>query len=232
MAKYDIRMSCGHEDTVELFGKTADRNRKIAWYEREGLCKACYQKQRREQEQQEGLVFNAAFTGYVKPDTGTVQLYAWFSGDTIPHRDEIKALGGYRWDVNVITSGFKPVHNWIKVITLDELGSEVKRAASIGATSAVPTNLRKLPNYRMAQEALREWRETNTEVSKIQRPTVPAILSGHKWNEKIYGKAGNRSIYLDGDKVLITDEQAEAVRSYLAAIDKYWRQVDAIKKNK
>ena len=30
MAKYTVLMSCGHEDTVELFGKSADRERKKA----------------------------------------------------------------------------------------------------------------------------------------------------------------------------------------------------------
>ena len=29
--KYDVRFSCGHTHTVELFGKSADRERKIKW---------------------------------------------------------------------------------------------------------------------------------------------------------------------------------------------------------
>jgi hypothetical protein len=39
-------MGCGHEDTVELFGKTADRERKIDWFKSEGMCKECYRKQK------------------------------------------------------------------------------------------------------------------------------------------------------------------------------------------
>lgn len=42
MAKYKVKMSCGHVETVELFGKTADRDRKIAWLEEHGECSACY----------------------------------------------------------------------------------------------------------------------------------------------------------------------------------------------
>ena len=42
MAKYYVTYSCGHEGTVELFGKETDRQRKIEWYESEGLCPECY----------------------------------------------------------------------------------------------------------------------------------------------------------------------------------------------
>lgn len=42
MAKYDVKFSCGHEETVELFGATDDRRKKIAYYERSGLCSCCY----------------------------------------------------------------------------------------------------------------------------------------------------------------------------------------------
>ena len=40
--KYDVNFSCGHTETVELFGKNADRQRKIAWFEESGLCSKCY----------------------------------------------------------------------------------------------------------------------------------------------------------------------------------------------
>lgn len=46
MAKYDVKFSCGHTATVELFGRTADRENKIKWYETEGLCPDCYKKLR------------------------------------------------------------------------------------------------------------------------------------------------------------------------------------------
>ena len=31
--KYDVTFSCGHTATIELFGPTKDRERKISWYE-------------------------------------------------------------------------------------------------------------------------------------------------------------------------------------------------------
>lgn len=41
MAKYNVNYTCGHEGTVELFGKTTDRMKKIEWME-ENLCPECY----------------------------------------------------------------------------------------------------------------------------------------------------------------------------------------------
>ena len=52
MAKYDITYSCGHSATIQLYGKTSERERKIEWFEREGLCPACYREYRREKEAQ------------------------------------------------------------------------------------------------------------------------------------------------------------------------------------
>ena len=44
MAKYDVKFGCGHTETVELFGKGADRERKIAYWEQQGECSECYKK--------------------------------------------------------------------------------------------------------------------------------------------------------------------------------------------
>ena len=41
MAKYDVTYKCNHEGTVELFGKTTDRMKKIEWME-ENLCPECH----------------------------------------------------------------------------------------------------------------------------------------------------------------------------------------------
>lgn len=41
MAKYDINFSCGHVETVELLGKTAERERKISYFKEVGKCSCC-----------------------------------------------------------------------------------------------------------------------------------------------------------------------------------------------
>lgn len=44
--KYYIQFSCGHKATVELFGKSADRDKKIRYFEEQGVCPDCYREQK------------------------------------------------------------------------------------------------------------------------------------------------------------------------------------------
>jgi len=41
MAKYSAKFSCGHTETVELYGPEKDRSRKLAWMAGK-VCSACY----------------------------------------------------------------------------------------------------------------------------------------------------------------------------------------------
>lgn len=49
MAKYNVTYKCNHEGTVELFGKTTDRERKLEWLETT-LCPECYARQQAQKE--------------------------------------------------------------------------------------------------------------------------------------------------------------------------------------
>lgn len=40
--KYTVTCSCGHTTILELYGPTAERERKIKWYETYGTCSECY----------------------------------------------------------------------------------------------------------------------------------------------------------------------------------------------
>lgn len=44
--KYDVTFSCGHTQTVQLFGKSADRTRKIDFFEKRGVCSNCFKEQK------------------------------------------------------------------------------------------------------------------------------------------------------------------------------------------
>lgn len=46
MAKYYIEHTCGHEETVELFGKVSERERRIEWLEAHS-CTECWKKERK-----------------------------------------------------------------------------------------------------------------------------------------------------------------------------------------
>jgi len=46
MAKYNVKFSCGHEETKELFGCERERRAKIEYWEKSGKCTACYEKEK------------------------------------------------------------------------------------------------------------------------------------------------------------------------------------------
>ncbi len=46
MAKYEVKFSCGHTHTVELFGKMSERERKIKYLEEHGICPECREREK------------------------------------------------------------------------------------------------------------------------------------------------------------------------------------------
>lgn len=53
MGKYTVNFSCGHTDTITLFGKLKDRYSKIEHFESYGLCPQCYKEMMKEQRDKE-----------------------------------------------------------------------------------------------------------------------------------------------------------------------------------
>jgi len=145
MAKYDVTYSCGHKARIELFGKEKDRQNKIEYFERHGLCKDCFIEKMQAEEAALGLVLEVDLIanplllledGY--SEDKPVRLA--FTGDTYPHKDHIKALGGYRWE-RLMDGGFlgvlstkEPRKAWIKYIAFGDIDAATDAAAAIGAT--------------------------------------------------------------------------------------------------
>lgn len=48
--KYTVKMSCGHEETVTLFGKSQEREGRIRYLEAYHICTECYKKAKAEKE--------------------------------------------------------------------------------------------------------------------------------------------------------------------------------------
>jgi hypothetical protein len=57
MAKYDVTYSCGHSGTAELYGPGKERDRKIEWMGRSGLCPECCKTKKLEEEKAQGPLF-------------------------------------------------------------------------------------------------------------------------------------------------------------------------------
>jgi len=46
MARYTIKFSCGHTEERQLFGKEDDRQRKIRFFQEQGLCSKCWEEKK------------------------------------------------------------------------------------------------------------------------------------------------------------------------------------------
>lgn len=78
--KYEVTFSCGHTDTVELYGPTKDREWRINEYESHGLCPDCYQKDRAEKLEKEKVKDDLILASYNAPDlTGSEKQISWAS---------------------------------------------------------------------------------------------------------------------------------------------------------
>lgn len=232
--KYTIMMSCGHEDTVELFGKEKERDRKIEYFKNFGLCKECYKKQKEAELAREGLIFNATVLPYIDNKDGSILLSVWFEGNTKPYKDEIKSLGDYTWSEREAANDWydikRPPMCWNKIIKLVNLDEEIAKAVSIGAEHSISDQgLFAETHYQMASKAQKQWQDKQNQIDQIKKPAVPEKLKGCRWNQKVYGKAGNYSIYPNGEKVILTDDEAEEIKNYLILKEEYKKKVEEIK---
>ena len=80
--KYYVTFSCGHEGEVNLYGKAAERDHRIAWYEKEGICPDCYRKmkeeERRKADEELAAYADKIETEYNLPELeGTEKQIAW-----------------------------------------------------------------------------------------------------------------------------------------------------------
>jgi hypothetical protein len=62
--KYNVKFACGHTSTVELFGKTAERERKIAFYEKNYLCPDCYKDMKEEEKKLNCMEMEMSYKEY------------------------------------------------------------------------------------------------------------------------------------------------------------------------
>ena len=236
MAKYTVKMSCGHEQEVELFGKYSERRKKIDFFENSGLCKECYKKKMQEKQESETFSFHVSVSTDIDEEDGSILLNVWFEGNMKPHKDEIKSIGGYRWGERQSAADFfsekmSPLC-WTKTIKRSELEKEVAMASKIGANTKKlldDSDFFETSNYQIAVERQKKWKEKEDKIESIEKPEVPDILAGHRWNYNIYGRKGNYSIYLDGEKISISDQKAEEIADYLIKNEEYKKKVEEIK---
>lgn len=226
MAKTEVVYSCGHKGVVELLGKSADRERKLAWYQASGLCPECYKAA--QHTKQEATPLSVVVT--CDPYTQSIILY--FEGNTMPVKEQIKAAG-YRWGDIPSFGAFgaldmrRPPMAWHKMLKVDEIEAELKDLSESDLKPLVKNNITEMDM--MAFNKVKEkYDEKQAKIDAIPKPAVPEKLAGKKWNRTVYGKSGNYAVYLNGEKVTLTDAEAEEIKAYVIAKEAYQKAVAEI----
>lgn len=223
IAKADCKCkTCG-----ETFRKTAEkRNRREAdsweqWaIENYDECPKCYAERMRKADKELGLVL----TVRLQPFGKEMRVRLAFIGDTYPHKDNIKKLGGYRFDyvdatnLSEMLSASEPLKTWTKVISLDDMDAEIEKAKGIGATiddDITPHQLQEAILINREMKKLEEEREAEEAKAKeAAEQAKPELIRNKYWNGKVYGKAGKYRVYLDNKETYITDAQAEELKAW------------------
>ena len=190
-----------------------------------------------EKQESEKFSFHVSISTDIDEEDGSILLNVWFEGNTKPHKDDIKSIGGYRWRDRQSASDFfsekmSPLC-WTKTIKHSELEKEVAMASKIGANTKKlldDSDFFETSNYQIAVERQKKWKEKEDKIESIEKPEVPDILAGHRWNYNIYGRKGNYSIYIDNEKISISDQKAEEIKDYIIKNEEYKKRIEEIKK--
>jgi hypothetical protein len=198
MAKEIITYSCGHTSTVNLFGKQADRDHKVAWLEQSGLCPDCYR------EQQQQLLLQQP----PKCRANALTLVRLF-------RDRASEL-------KINEAGHKmldDVEVWLVSPDCDFFDASFLRLPEKpdGSLRADQSMLQKL------YKAYKAMIETpKTPAITLVEPVEPGAYPIGRWNGKIYGsQRAGYSIYVDGEKEEITQKEKESIEQYQKDIADY-----------
>jgi hypothetical protein len=99
MAWYTINYVCGHTGSEQLYGKTSDRQSRIAWAERNKMCPDCYQKER-DRERLEATAKAMEANADLPALKGSIAQVAWAERIRATAKGCIElAVGGYKGQV-------------------------------------------------------------------------------------------------------------------------------------
>jgi hypothetical protein len=248
MAKYNVTYACGHEGTVQLIGKTSERDRKLAWLATVD-CPACARTKKLAAAQAD----ETPVTIHIKSTSHNVagysmHLIAVAQGGTYREKENLKTLGftfgAPQFDTGVFSllSTKRPESVWSKVIEVrpadfDDVASLCKACGviegKIGNYEATldiqPIDLALLrkgiekaeaeASEKAAQEAKDAERKAKIGSSALDI-WIAQNHAGKKWNGKVYGtdKYGY-SIYLDGKETKIPAAIMDAQKEWRAHRD-------------
>jgi hypothetical protein len=225
MAKYTINFACGHGDMVkELFGKQAERDRKIAWMESNMVCGDCYRAGQRKADADAPKTCTVHVTAIQEP-----QVIFAVAGQIEANKDALAGLG-FRWQegiggvfdmlsVSRPTKRFCVVH---RIDSLEELSSwTAQMYNSLKDLGYDPQNALNPIDLEMVRKSFAERtakaENIATAVAENPKPTRPAWYAemmakpGSTWNGKIY--PGGR-IYISNVEHKLSKEKVAELEAY------------------
>lgn len=191
------------------------------------LCPDCERQAKKEREKAKGLIVE------FRLDSNTAMLQGEFSCVAVvtncgyEYKEQLKALG-YRWVSNVPRRHPGELGNalydgqkcWAKRVGRDGTTAAYNEIVALGAKCVVPSDYEKQQYADLLSEgaekaAIRRERDAAALVLLGPKPEYPqdvaAIFAGGRWNGKIYGRPGNWSVYIDGEKRAMTNAQKQAM---------------------
>lgn len=219
-----------------------------AWAQKNyDLCDSCYAAEQREAEIKKGLYVDIRLNigGNIADDAQDRSIAFVFGGDTKPHKDEIKALGAIWSNDYPADNGIKDAFlmrsmafKWSLYCSEDSYKSTLQKVKDLGAKiNSFPSgnDIAFFNSIKQRHDAARA--KLQAELDKIGPiPSWPEEIKklwpdGAKWNGKFYGRPGNWSIYLSGEKIILTDDLKQAFEDTYKARTEWRAKKEKIEKD-
>ena len=211
MAKYEVKFSCGHTETVSLFGKDTERKRKIEWYEENGYCSECYKAMMQAEPIEALIEFSCKENMYVVILSGNTY-------NTYAHKDSIKA-NGFKWDGD----------HWIKYAESEFDCKNIVKSLDFAVEVKTSKMIEK--HKQIAQEIAKQESERESEIEKIKatKPEKPRCVADGSWNGKIYGSEKyGYNVYIDSKKRNLSPEEYDEIKQYKKDMAKYKERLASV----
>ena len=239
---------CG--ETFEKSVKKANRREADAWevwaVKTFDICPKCWGEEQRAKEEATPLGLEV----YVDPTVLDRPIAISFTGNTRPHKDNIRDIG-FQWEekggkgflgaLATKSSGL----GWVKHLSADSYQAELDKAKGIGVedknvdVQITEADLIFLRDMLSRREKERQKKQEQIEEQQKERlgklealgpaPVRPACIPQGMWNGKIYGKAGGRNVYVDNKRIVVSNDEAAVISKYLEDIKAYNAAKAAIK---
>lgn len=212
------------------------------------ICPSCYGKQMQEEKKARGLLLSVRLRSPYKSEKECVALI--YDGDTYSHKDSLREMGATWTDLypakeEQFAGGMfafdsrQRYKKWVINCTPEDLGSLIKRSSDLGATIISGIDEMQLTTWAAVHnQVLANHAEKDAEKAKKLEALGPmpdwleAIKekwpTGAKWNTKFYGKPGRWTIYLDNEKITLSDELKVQMEQTLCERRKWREAVDKI----